>query len=144
MRLLLTALTCAKGDVEANLARHLATMAAGVGCDLVVLPEMSLTGYRPSAAIAMDHLAVRELIAKTANGPAVCFGLAEATSGKPYITQVVAAGGDVVVIHRKAHLGDDEMDDFQLGTPADRFQLAGIACSIAVCAEIGRQPPYRL
>lgn len=46
MRILLAAITCQKGDLEANLASHAAVLAEAqrAGCDLALFPEMSLTG----------------------------------------------------------------------------------------------------
>jgi predicted amidohydrolase len=147
MRTMLTALTCPKGRVDRNLDRHLALLRDGAqrGCDLVLLPEMSLTGYRPGAAITIVDTAVQRLVRATSDAPALCFGLVEkAASRLPYITQVVAAEGDMVAVHRKAHLGEDEADDFQPGTPAGMFIVAGVTCTLAICAEIGTVPPYRL
>ena len=101
VRLLLTAMRCVKGDLAGNARRHLDLLAAGraAGCDLVLLPEMSLTGYDPEAAVPLTHDVVTALVAATQDGPRLCFGLAEATSpgedadGRPTITQVLAAGG---------------------------------------------------
>ncbi|MBA3311411.1 MAG: hypothetical protein H0U28_15385 [Nocardioidaceae bacterium] len=93
MRLLLTAITCPKGKVQANLAGHRELLMLGRdrGCDLVLLPEMSLTGYLPSAAISLTDRSVAELVAATAAGPALCFGLVERgePGNAPYITQLV-------------------------------------------------------
>lgn len=52
VRALLAAVCCAKGEVEQNLAAHLELLAraAGVGCGLVLFPEMSLTGSADPAA----------------------------------------------------------------------------------------------
>jgi len=46
VRILLAAINCAKGDLDANLAAHVAVLAdaSRTGADLVVFPEMSLTG----------------------------------------------------------------------------------------------------
>jgi predicted amidohydrolase len=140
MRVLLTAVNCPKGAITENLARHLNLLGTGATelCDLVLLPEMSLTGYRAAAAITLAHPAVAELAAATANGPAVCFGLAEqASDGAPYITQVLAAAGAVQVVHRKNHLGEGEQGIFQPGPRAGSFTIAGTSCAMAVCAEIG-------
>ncbi|MEJ7628993.1 MAG: nitrilase-related carbon-nitrogen hydrolase [Nocardioidaceae bacterium] len=149
MRLLLTSVACPKGEIAVNHARHLELLAEGAdaGCDVVLLPEMSLTGYRPTAALALDHHAVTELVRATVDGPALCFGLVErSASGKPpYITQLVAVGGDLVAVHRKAHLGQGEQSDFRSGPPGGGiFDIAGVTCSMAVCAEIGTAPPYAL
>jgi predicted amidohydrolase len=148
MRLLLTALACPKGDVEGNLkkSRELLTEGREAGCHLVLLPEMSLTGYRPAAAIPLSHPAVVDLVGSTKRGPALCFGLVEARRAgePPYITQVLARGGEMVAVHRKAGLGDGEADLFAAGTPAGRLVIDDVAVSLAVCAEIGTPAPYEL
>src|SRR6187401_2480992 len=112
MRLLLTSVTCPKGEIEVNRTRHLELLGEGTqaGCDLVLLPEMSLTGYRPNAAISLSHPAVTKLIAATSRASALCFGLVEVgpTGSPPYITQVVASKGKLTVVHRKARLGEGE------------------------------------
>jgi NAD+ synthase (glutamine-hydrolysing) len=148
MRLLLTAVHCPKGDVGANLTRSLALLGQGrdTGCDLVLLPEMSVTGYRPSAAIGIDHPAVGDLVAATAGRPALCFGLVEqAPRGQaPYITQVIAADGHLLAVHRKAGLGEGEAADFAAGTPTGLVTVSGVTLALAVCAEIGTAAPYGL
>lgn len=148
MRLLLTALRCPKGEVGPNLARHRELLAQGAaaGCDLVLLPEMSLTGYLPAAAISLTYPAVTELVGATERGPALCFGLVEdsAPGRTPYITQVLAANGHITAVHRKAGLGEGEAEQFLVGDPSGQLSVAGIAVSLAVCAEIGTPPPYQL
>lgn len=145
MRMLLTAMNCPKGDLVSNLAGHRDLLADGrsAGCRLVLLPEMSLTGYQPSAAIGLEHPAVQELVAATGAGPALGLGMVEqpADGGKPYITHVVAAAGRIITVHRKAGLGEDEHADFRPGEPSGLICVVGLATSIAVCAEIGTAPP---
>ncbi len=132
MRLLLTALNCPKGEVGANLARHHELLAEGkiADCDLVLLPEMSLTGYLVDAALLLSDPSVLELIESTVATPALCFGLVErCESGKgPYITQLVAADGRLTAVHRKAGLGEGEEQSFQPGTPPSGLSIiAGVA-----------------
>ena len=52
MKLCAVQLASLKGDVQANLERHLACIeqAAALGAELVVFPELSLTGYEPTLA----------------------------------------------------------------------------------------------
>lgn len=147
MRLLLTAVNCPKGKVETNLVRHRELLALGEdsGCDLVLLPEMSLTGYLPSAAISLSDRSVTDLVESTVAAPSLCFGLVEhAGRGRaPYITQVLASDGRIAAVHRKAGLGEGEDGPFGPGTPSAHLSVAGVACALAVCAEIGTEPPYR-
>lgn len=146
MRVLLTSVTCPKGDLAGNLSHHRALLRRGRdhGCDLVLLPEMSLTGYRSSAKVRLTHPAVVELVQATIDGPAVCFGVVEydESGGQPYITQLVAGRGQILTIHRKMHLGEGEDCEFQPGVGAGTFALAGTTCTVAVCAEIGTDQPY--
>ena len=147
MRLLLTALHCPKGELDVNAARARDLLARGrqSNCDLVLLPEMSLTGYRAEAAVALDAPAVTELVECTRGGPSLSFGLVEARpEGAPYITQVVAADGRLAVVHRKTGLGEGEAGLFHPGTRGLRFDLHGTPCAFAVCAEIGTAPPFGL
>jgi predicted amidohydrolase len=151
VRCLLAAINCEKGDVAGNLASHLeiaATAAAG-GCELVVFPEMSLTGSAdpgtaPEHLISLDHPAVTKLASVTGKtGLGVCFGIAErAPSGEPYITQVFAAAGRVAGIQRKRHLGEDE-GAYTPAVESAVFEHHGIRFAIAICAEAGFDAPFR-
>src|SRR5260370_6487781 len=101
MRVLLAAIECQKGDIAGNLAAHAAILdsAAADHCDLVLFPEMSLTGSvdpaaNPERLIGLEHAAVSELTRATDGQSAACFGIAEGSAdGLPCITQVLAAGG---------------------------------------------------
>ncbi len=150
MRALLGAIRCGKGDVEGNLASHLRLLdsAAATGCDLALFPEMSLTGSvdpaaRPERLARLDHPAVTALAdASGETGVAVCFGIAERSpAGIPYITQIVAAGGQVVGVQRKRHLGTGE-EAFTAATWSQLFTLAGTRFGIAICAEAGFDMPF--
>src|SRR5215468_10406259 len=99
MRALLAALECQKGQIEHNLAAHLKLLgrAGTERCDLVLFPEMSLTGSAEPGAcrgclVPIDHRAVQTLIEATADmRVAACFGIAERTpEGVAHITQLVA------------------------------------------------------
>ncbi len=45
MRALLAAINCPKGELDANLSAHLELIGSVQPGDLILLPEMSLTGY---------------------------------------------------------------------------------------------------
>ncbi len=146
MRTMLAAIQCQKGDVDANLAAHLDLQgqAAADGCDLVLFPEMSLTGSAEPGSgrlITPEHPAVRALAAAT-NSTACCFGIAERTEeGVPHITQIVAGGGKVLGVQRKRHLGEGE-EAFTAGIGAAMFNWAGVRFGVAICAEAGYDDPF--
>jgi predicted amidohydrolase len=149
MRALLAAIRCEKGDLGGNLASHLRLLAdAGQkGCELVLFPEMSLTGSVdpvacPERLVSLDHPAVTTLAGATAGtGVGVCFGVAEWAAGRPHITQVFAAGGRVVGEQRKRYLGEGE-ESFTAAAGAEIFAHAGVRFGVAICAEAGFDAPF--
>src|SRR6187397_1632577 len=72
MRILLAALNAQKGDLDGNLARHLAVLeqARAQSCHVAVFPELSLTGSvdprrHPERTLAVDAEPVRALLEGT-------------------------------------------------------------------------------
>ena len=115
MRVLLASITCEKGDIDTNLARHCEALveARDSGCDLAVFPEFSLTGsvdpvQHPERAIPLDDAAIVRL-ATAAHRLSVgaLFGFAEVCNREFFITQAYALGGALVGVQRKRHLGDE-------------------------------------
>jgi predicted amidohydrolase len=144
MRVLLAAITCAKGDVEGNLARHREVLgeAARAGCDLAVFPEFSLTGSvdperHPEWALGLDDPAVQRM-AEAAHEARVgaLFGLAEARDGGCAITQAYAVDGRVAGVQRKRHLGDDE-HGFAVASETAVFEYGAARFGAIICAESG-------
>jgi Carbon-nitrogen hydrolase len=69
MRILLAAVNAQKGDLDGNLARHLAVLdqARAQGCDVAVFPELSLTGSvdpnrHPERTLTLDAEPVRAVV----------------------------------------------------------------------------------
>lgn len=148
MRMVLAAIECAKDDIATNLAVHLEIVTTAVDADLVLFPEMSLTGSAnpatdPGRLVALDHPAVAALAGATASvSLGVCFGIAErGPDGEPYVTQIFAAGGQVAGVQRKRHLPEDEKA-FTAATESEIFTHAGVRFGIAICAEAGYDEPF--
>ena len=142
MRALLTAITCEKGGLDANLAAHvdLVRRAARDGCDLVVFPEFSLTGSidpsrRPDDAIEIDDDAVAALVAACGEHEvAAVFGLSERCGDQFFITQAVASDGQLIGAQRKRHLGEDELP-YSTGAAPLVFARRAQHFGIVICAE---------
>ncbi len=98
-------------DVEANLALHVewTQRAADDGAELVVFPELSVTGYLlmeavPEVAFALDSPEMERLreISKTA---AIVVGFAEeAPGGRFFNSAALLDGGELLHVHRKVFL----------------------------------------
>ncbi len=129
-------IACLPGDLQANLASHLAMIetARRRGVDLLVFPELSLTDYLAApdcAALAMmrDEVTLT-LIAKMAGPMTVSVGFIErAQDGRVFNAQALLAGGKVVAVHRKLNLPgygslrEDEV--YSAGDALDTVPLAG-------------------
>ncbi len=124
------------GDVDANLASMLAHIvrAKAAGADMVVFPEMSLTGYSMAEApvgLAADSSAVRAVV-EAADGTIICFGLAD---DEGYITQLVAEDRKVVGSYRKTHLGYREAERMKAGDSLDVIHTSVADVGIQLCWE---------
>jgi predicted amidohydrolase len=114
MRLALAQIAPRLGDVRRNLDIHLETLALAraAGADLVVFPELSLTGYRlrdlteEVAADPARDKTIRALVRASRTTPLV-FGFVEekpTEKGLFYNSAAFAAGGRILHVHRKVFL----------------------------------------
>lgn len=121
----------ALGHLHRNLEQHVASVEAAIraGADLVVFPELSLTGYflkdqtyelglEPDAPILAPLLELSKRIS-------ISFGMVERSrEQRLYNAHVFLEQGRVLSVHRKVHLVTygmfDESRDFAAG---DRFQF---------------------
>jgi predicted amidohydrolase len=147
----LAQMRCEKGDFAGNLRRveELAAQAREAGCDMLVLPEMSLSGYCtaesfPDVPQTLDTPWLAQLATLTSKyGLAISAGLVEANpDGKPYITQVLAQDGRITGVYRKVNVEGDEAPYYTPGTETPVFTLGtpqgDVTCALAVCADSDR------
>jgi predicted amidohydrolase len=107
----LAQIDCRLGDVEGNAERHLDWMARAreAGVDLLVFPELSLTGYRllhltPRVALPPGSPVLRRL-AEAAGPMRVLLGFVEeGESGVLHNSAVLLSEGEPVLVHRKLYL----------------------------------------
>src|SRR5262245_52985697 len=111
LRVGLAQIDCRLGDVEANVERHLTWIerARGEGVELLVFPELSLTGYRllhltPRVALRPESPAIARLAA-AAGEMSVALGLVEEDGrGVLHNSALLLAGGRPAFVHRKIYL----------------------------------------
>jgi predicted amidohydrolase len=148
LKLALAQMRCEKGDWAGNLERveRYMEQARAEGCDIVVFPEMSLSGYCtparfPESVQALDSEWLERFVRLTKQyGIAASAGFIEANpEGKPFITQVLAQDGRMIGSYRKRHIVDEEVEWFSAGehTPVFHLKLphSEIAVALAVCAD---------
>ncbi|MEO8289242.1 MAG: carbon-nitrogen hydrolase family protein [Chloroflexota bacterium] len=137
-----------KGDWAGNLERveEYMAQARDEGCEIVVFPEMSLSGYCdpakfPDAVGTLESPWVRHFVELTGKYRMVASaGFIEANGRqKPFITQVLARDGRIIGVYRKRHIVDEEAEWFSAGesTPVFDVGLNGgrIRLALAICAD---------
>lgn len=143
MKAMLAAINCQKTEIERNFLVHereIAT-AADRECDIIVFPEMSLTGYLDPAVHSEFELTLESDIivrlvglTKTHSVDAL-FGIAEKNpNGGPFISQIHASAGQIIGVYRKRNLADNE-GLFSPGTAAYVGKVSSVSFGVAVCAD---------
>lgn len=151
----LVQMRCEKGAIDDNLAatRDQFCGAAFRGADIVLFPEMSLTGYVvpqrcPEAILTLDGPEVAALVALTHDREAALVaGIIEAhgapsPADKPYITQIIAAHGELLGCYRKVSIEDEELDWFSPGAEYPLFEHLGLTFGVAICADVGHREVF--
>ena len=133
--------TCVPADVAANIRQMavLAGEARAQDAELVVFPELALTGYEVEAVLADPGLwATAEdprLDMIRESGIATVVNCVAATNGpRPAIeTLVFGADGELLTAYQKQYLFEHEQDVFTAGQHDGRFELGGVRFALATC-----------
>jgi NAD+ synthase (glutamine-hydrolysing) len=151
MRLALCQLNATVGDIAGNAERIRAGMrgAADAGAELVLFPELALTGYPPEDLLLKEHFladaaaALREL-ASEAHGVVAVVGFPERAEDV-YNAAAVLAAGAVHAIYRKVYLPNygvfDEQRYFQAGTGGAIIDIGSERLGVTVCEDIWEPGP---
>ncbi len=127
-------------DVEANL-NTIKTMLMDVDADLIVLPELALTGYFFDNKEELMALSTQDINEKAfeqlrqialKKSMIIIIGLAEIKGDKIYNTAFMIDASGVVGKHRKIHLTDNE-SIFSAGHEIQVFEVAGVKVGMAIC-----------
>jgi len=137
------------GDVEGNAAkaRTARARAAADGADLVVLPELFITGYPPEDLVlkpafqAACRSAIETLARETADGgPAMLIGSPWVEEGKLYNACALLDGGRVSALRFKANLPNygvfDEKRLFARGPASGPVMVKGVRIGVPICEDI--------
>ncbi len=142
-------------DVDANVEIHLdyVRRARELGVDVLVFPELSLTGYdmgmqAPELGIALGERLVEPLsrLAEAARSMHVVVGFVEEAYGAQYFNSAaVLRDGELVFLHRKLHLanyGDmQEAKFFASGRYIEPFALPSrFTGALLLCSDMWNPP----
>lgn len=146
------------GDVQANLEKHLeaTAQARASGADLLVFPELSLTGYGlqdlvSSVALrpAPDNPVFKPLLAESRDLDLVVGFVNEDRRRRFYISAAYLSGGQITHIHNKVYLPTyglfDEGRFFAWGDAVRAFDTRFGRMGILICEDFWHaSPPYLL
>lgn len=130
-------------DIAANITKHvrLIEIAVAKGADIVVFPELSITGYEPTLAaeLAMniddECLNVFENISN-GNNIIICAGLPTKCAAGYCITMVIFQPGKERRAYSKKYLHADEEPFFVSGENFAVLPVNGINIGLAICYEL--------
>src|SRR6267142_2375880 len=156
VRIALAQLNLLVGDVQGNAARVIAATRHAhltLGADLVLFPELTLSGYPPEDLLF--HRGFRRQIEeglarvrRELTDAAVMVGFPEYTLGGIYNSAALIVHGEIAAIHRKAELPNykvfDEKRYFQAGTQPTVADCRGFRVGLLVCEDIWRPEAAQL
>ncbi len=139
------------GEIAGNEAKILAGLRAARAAEaqLVLFPELALTGYPPEDLLLKEHFladaqAALERIAAEAHGIVVLVGYPERAEDV-YNACAVLADGELQAVYRKMFLPNygvfDEQRYFQAGTHGALIELGDVLVGLSICEDIWEPGP---
>ena len=151
LRVALAQIDSTVGDINGNAAkiREGISRAHAAGAQLVVFPELSLTGYPPEDLLLKTHFleateaALGEL-ASEVEGIVALVGYPE-RADDVYNAAAVLADGGVAAVYRKVYLPNysvfDEQRYFQSSDQGALIELNGVPIGLTICEDIWEPGP---
>jgi NAD+ synthase (glutamine-hydrolysing) len=146
MRLALAQVNSVVGDIAGNegIVREHIARAREQGAQLVLFPELVITGYPPEDLLLKEHFladarAALERVAADTHGIVAIVGFPERAEDV-FNAAAVLADGTVRSIYRKCNLPNygvfDELRWFQRGEGGALVDIDGVAVGVTVCEDI--------
>ncbi len=151
LRIALCQLNSTVGDIVGNERKITAALeeARRRGAQLVLFPELCVTGYPPEDLLLKEHFllqarAALERIAREVNDVVALVGYPE-LSDDVYNACAVLADGGVQAVYRKVFLPNygvfDEQRYFQAGTGGATMRVGGATVGLTICEDIWEPGP---
>jgi NAD+ synthase (glutamine-hydrolysing) len=147
VRLALAQIDAVVGDIDGNANRVLRALerSAKAGADLVVVPEMVLTGYPPEDLLAKEHfvednLAAMRRVAAACTSLSAIIGFVDRSDGALHNAAALCSDGEVAKVYHKRLLPNygvfDEERYFEPGEASLISEIAGVLAAPTICEDI--------
>ncbi|KPK31327.1 MAG: nitrilase [Nitrospira bacterium SG8_3] len=134
-------------DLKANLEEVISKINHGreQGAQLIVFPELALTGYfvghrYHEVALRLDSKEIKKLVSATKGTAAVVGFIEESRSMNFYDSALVAVDGEILFAYRKLNLPNygvfEERKYFAPGKQVPVFRLHGFAIAVFICNDV--------
>ena len=156
LRIALAQLDLLVGDVHGNAERVILTTRraqADMGAELVLFPELALSGYPPEDLLfhrgfRLQTEAALERLRQEVHGSHVVVGFPEYTQAGIHNSAALLADGAIAAIHRKSELPNykvfDEKRYFEPGAQPTVADCHGFRVGLLVCEDIWVPEPAQL
>jgi NAD+ synthase len=138
------------GDLQGNAEAILAVREQAGGADLLMVPELQLTGYPPEDLVLKPEFvrrtmeaAERLIDATSSPGPALLFGSIHNEDGLNYNVMILAEGGRMLARTLKRELPNygtfDEKRVFASGPLPEPIDFRGVKIGVPICEDIWQE-----
>lgn len=142
------------GDIDGNVDKIIALSkdAMAQGAQMIVFPELTITGYPPEDLLLRPSLGIRvsaatQRLLDAALPIAMVVGYPQREDGKLFNKVMVIEQGQVIADYRKQHLPNyqvfDEKRYFQKGDQTCVFDYQGARFCLSICEDIWYDGPAR-
>jgi predicted amidohydrolase len=131
------------GNIQQNIEHHKTFVETAVShqADLIIFPELSLTGYEPTLAQALamppsdPRLDIFQALADV-GAITICVGLPTNSDPLPGISLLIFQPDQPWKLYTKQHLHSDEVPFFTAGPPATGLIGGQSKTALAICYEL--------
>jgi len=147
LKLYLAQINPTVGDIIQNhrlIISHIEKAAAG-GADIIIFPELALTGYPPEdlllkTAFISENLKYIDKISKVVGDIIAIVGFAGSTRGAIYNSAAIISGAKIISVYNKQHLPNysvfDEERYFQKGNTNYIYKIKDHLVGVNICEDI--------
>ncbi|MBI2650642.1 hypothetical protein HYX04_05000 [Candidatus Woesearchaeota archaeon] len=144
MKIALAQINPIVGDIDGN-SKKIISIISRTKADIVVFPELSITGYSPQDLLLRNDFieqnikALKKIVRSTKNKAAIV-GFVEKAYGNRYNSAAAIKNGQIIEIHHKICLPNytifDEKRWFNEGNNATISEFYGKKIGISICEDI--------